>query len=161
MKKHQIDILDFFKTGQFANLYVGQTATDVLNNFAKPNSIWHDKISNTEIWTYGNIELFFDKNQLFMIYTDHFHHQILHGGKFLHIKKRLFKKPKKLTLQNVVKFLLKHKIEFQTIYQRDLNLILRLKSNVCLNFELDTSLADDQIMLTAFHQDWLATQYQW
>lgn len=160
-KKHQIDILDFFKTGKFANLYEGQTAEDVRKNFAKPNSIWHDKMSDTQIWTYGNIELFFYENKLFTIFTDHFHFKVLHGGKFVHIKKRLFKQPKKLTLHNVIKFLLKHKIEFQTVYQYDLNLILRLKSNVCLNFELDPTIADDQIMLTAFHQDWSATSYQW
>lgn len=158
--KHKIDILTFFQTGNFANLYDEQTSDDVLKNFAKPDSVWQaDEF--TEIWTYGNIELFFDKGQLFMIYTDHFHHDILHGGKYIDIKTRLFKHPEKLTLKNVIKFLLKHKIEFQTFYQYDLNLILQLKSKVCLNFELDSSVKEDQIMLTAFHQDWSNSTYRW
>ena len=134
--KIEIDILDFIKTGKFDYLKIGQTKEWILNNFPDPDDIGiGDTINNAKIWFYGNIELHFDKDELFLIFTDNI--DDLEGGQNLELNKWILSDRNSLTLSNFIDKLNIERIDFSKKTENfDLEYI-RLKifdSNVQLTF---------------------------
>ncbi|WP_337085170.1 hypothetical protein [Elizabethkingia anophelis] len=132
-----IDFLDFFKTGKFDYIKLGQTKEWILNNFPDPNDRYLEdwvKRNDIDIWLYGNIEFHFFKEELMMIFSDHFNHAKLSGGKNIKIKPWIFKNTEKLTLAFVFSELNTNKIDFKKKTD-EFGVRLRLQSGVELTFE--------------------------
>lgn len=136
-----IDFLEFIKTGKFDCIKIGQTKEYILENFPKPDSIWDDYHTSSNIWTYGNIEFHFSKNELYMIFSDHFNYQKLNAGKHISIDRWIFERPRRLTLKNVIQELNTHHIDFQKTTTK-LNIELKLNSGVILYFENHKDITD-------------------
>lgn len=134
--KIEIDILDFIKTGKFDYLKVGQTKEWILNNFPDPDDIGiGDTIMNAKIWFYGNIELHFDKEELFLIFTDNI--DDLDGGQNLKLNKWILNDRNSLTLSNFIDKLNIERIDFSKKTEKSDLEYVRLnisKSNVQLTF---------------------------
>lgn len=130
-----IDFLEFFKTGEFDCLKIGQTKEWVINNFLAPD--FYDASFLTEevnIWTYGDIELFFENKELYLIYSDNWYDWKLTGGKWLMLNKWIFNDIQQLSLSFVLKALNTHNIDYKK--KTDiLGVLLRLNSGVELTFE--------------------------
>ena len=92
----EIDFLEFFKTGQFDFLKLGQTKEWILNNFPDPDGNIDKKtllkVKGFDIWTYGDIELHFKNKILFLIYSDYWYEWKLEGGKNLKLKKWILRR---------------------------------------------------------------------
>jgi hypothetical protein len=130
-----IDVLEFFKTGKFDYLKLGQTKEWVLNNFPDPDD---QNNYDAPIWVYGNIELHFRNDEkLFLIYTDYI--DSLDGGPSIRLNKWILNEPEKLTLEYVihclnnerVNFKLEHKMLSQGFVLANIEL---LESKVLLGF---------------------------
>jgi hypothetical protein len=107
----QINLLEFFKTGKFDYLKLGQTKEWILNNFANPDGMDHNQL-DWPIWRYGNIELHFhDNNTLYLIYSDYI--DTLDGGPSLQLDKWILNEPEILTLDYVIRHLNKERINFK------------------------------------------------
>lgn len=137
--KHKITInfLEFFKTGKFDCLKLGQTKEYILNNFPDPDCFNEgiEFLNHGSIWTYGNIELHFDaENRLFLIFSDYIN--TLTGGNNLILEKWILETPQELNLINVIKHLNKENIDFEKRIEKTLGQIKikLLKSNVNLSF---------------------------
>ena len=120
-----IDLLTFFKTGKFDYLKLGQTKDWIINNFADPDSFnFLDSKDKMEIWNYGNIELHFDNQVLFLIYTDYI--DDIDGGESLKLDKWILSEPNKLTLKFVIENLIAEKIDFQLVNDSVIKNYIRL-----------------------------------
>ena len=97
-----IDMLDFLRDGRFDCIEPGQTKEWILNNFPDPDG--KCRIAD-DIWLYGNIEFHFGDGELVHIYSDHFPHEKLHGGRHIALKRRLLSRVKKLSLPRVIRWL--------------------------------------------------------
>lgn len=139
--KIAINFLEFFKTGEFDCLQLGQSKEYIINNFPDPDgfngSFMHPRKSG-DIWRYGNIELHFDKgNKLWMIFSDYIN--TLTGGNNLILKKWILEPPQELRLLKVIEYLNKEHIDFEKRTEKVLHQISikLLKSNVKLSFLLE------------------------
>lgn len=135
--KIPINFLDFFKTGKFDYLKIGQTKEYIINNFPDPDCFNKgvEFLNHNSIWTYGNIELHFNKeNKLWMIFSDYIN--TLNGGDNLILEKWILEKPQKLTLLKVIEHLNKEHIDFEKRTEKTINQIKIkiLKSHVELYF---------------------------
>lgn len=110
--KINIDFLAFIKHGTFDYIKLGQTKEWILNNFPDPDGFSEDFLHpKYAIWTYGNIELHFNKqNILFLIYCDHLHE--LDGGESLDLKAWILEDHSKLNLAYVQNQLNKEDIDY-------------------------------------------------
>lgn len=148
----EIDFLDFFKTGNFDVLKLGQTKEWVLNNFPIPDGRFdYDMQKNGfDIWTYGDLELHFEDQVLFLIYSDCL--VDLNGGKQLNFNKWIFEDVNQLNLKYVLKKLKEENIDYKRL-RDSLGVVLRLNSSIELTFE-DMSDDDypisDHFKLTSF-----------
>lgn len=107
----KIDLLEFFKTGKFDYLKLGQSKEWIVNNFADPDNSDHNNYGDP-IWRYGNIELHFrDDEMLFLIYSDYI--DTLEGGPSLILDKWILNEPENLTLEFVIRHLNKERISFK------------------------------------------------
>ena len=100
---------------------------------------------------YGNIEFHFGDGELVHIYSDHFPHEKLHGGRHIALKRRLLSRVKKLSLPRVIRWLNRRGIDF--VKQSDkLGIRLYLQSGVELYFENDSGRPDRprRFKMTAF-----------
>ena len=100
---------------------------------------------------YGNIEFHFGDGELVHIYSDHFPHEKLHGGRHIALKRRLLSRVKKLNLPRVIRWLNRRGIDF--VKQSDkLGIRLYLQSGVELYFENDSGRPDRprRFKMTAF-----------
>ena len=111
-QKIEIDFLEFFKTGRFDYLKLGQTKEWIRNNFPDPDCGGF----NDNIWCYGNIELHFYKEQLFLIYSDYLSE--LNGGKSLKLNKWILETPENLTLEFVIYKLNETQIDFTLTHNK-------------------------------------------
>jgi hypothetical protein len=103
--------LEFFRTGKFDYLKLGQTKEWIINNFPDPNGM-NTNTYESQIWVYGNIELHFnDDETLYLIYSDYI--DTLDGGDFLHLNKWILNEPEKLTLEYVIHYLNRERIGFK------------------------------------------------
>jgi hypothetical protein len=111
----KIDLLEFFKTGKFDYLKLGQTKEWILNNFADPDDLEY-YTSDYPIWHYGNIELHFrDDETLFLLYCDYIH--TLEGGPSLQLDKWILNEPANLELEYVIRHLNRERINFKLEHQ--------------------------------------------
>jgi hypothetical protein len=149
-----IDILDFFKTGKFDYLKLGHSKEWILNNFPDPDDFgMGENLMTAEIWFYGNIELLFDKNELFLIHTENI--KDLDGGQFLNLEKWILEEPNKLTLSYFIKNLNIQRVDFSKKTEKLDSEYIRLHisgSNVTLTFldEENTVIDPNEFMLSAF-----------
>lgn len=135
-----VDLLQFFKTGRFDCLKLGQTKEWILCNFPEPDEVYPNNYESP-IWYYGRIELhFYDNDQLFLIYTDHI--DTLTAGENIKFNKWIFGEPEKSTLAYVIHHLNKERISFKlshgTLPQGFVTTAIVLSdSNVTLGFAPD------------------------
>ncbi|MEZ5986134.1 MAG: hypothetical protein R3B94_09300 [Hyphomonas sp.] len=137
----EIDLLEFFRSGKFDCLKLGQNKDWVLRNFPDPDSGWDTDLQSGgfDIWTYGNIELHFEKDKLFLIFSDDL--SDLNGGKDLRLTRWIFDDPSTRSLSAVLNKLNKEKVDYRK--QSDaLGVVLRLASGIELTFE-NTDDAED------------------
>ncbi|WP_066802052.1 hypothetical protein [Moraxella oblonga] len=136
--KITLDMFEFLVKGKFDCIELGQTQEWILNNFPDPNYYDGKSILGSEIWQYGKIEFHFYDNKLEQIFSDHFQSNYLGkkfnaGDEFI-VKPWIFKNPKKLTLDYVMRKFVKLNIDFEkrtTSYSIE----LILKSGVKLIFQ--------------------------
>ncbi|MFL5740223.1 MAG: hypothetical protein ACJ75B_08395 [Flavisolibacter sp.] len=109
----KIDLLDFFKTGRFDCLKLGQTKEWILSNFPFPDGAEShiDEVLKNDIWHYGNIELHFNKGTLFLVFSDYIHE--LDGGDSIQLSKWLINDPDQLNLNSVMTQLNAERIDFE------------------------------------------------
>jgi hypothetical protein len=112
----KIDLLEFFRTGKFDCLKLGQTKEWILNNFPDPDEANLHK--DWPIWFYGNIELHFREDEtLFLIYTDYI--DTLEGGPSLILDKWILDEPANLRLECVIHHLNRERIGFKLEHGTD------------------------------------------
>ncbi len=138
-KKVIIDFEAFFIKGKFDVLKLGQTKEWILNNFPNPDGFDEcSQIVNENLWTYGNIELYFHEDKLYQIFSDYLHYEIHHGvkgGESLTLKKWFLEEKNNITFLKVLLILNDYKINYQK--QQDKisgNIELKLESGVILGF---------------------------
>lgn len=139
--KIEIDMFEFLKTGKFDYIELGQTKDWILNNF--PNPDYRSKEGQfdkgVDIWLYGKVEFYFSEGKLYQIFSDHFQNDYYQGKKFnmgddIIVKPWIFKHPKKLTLDYVIRKFIKVGIDFEKqTTSHSIDLIL--KSGVKLIFQ--------------------------
>lgn len=137
--KIEIDIFEFFSKGKFDYLKMGQDRSWILHNFPEPDD-WLNAVAMeySKVWRYGNIELYFEDNKLFRIFTDYI--EDLDGGDSLELKKWILEEPEKLHLSYCIQEFLENKLSFKLEYydkafpQYTLQF---LNSKVCLSFQPD------------------------
>lgn len=149
-----IEILEFFKTGKFDYLKIGQSKEYILNNFPDPDYFTtYKEFSRYNIWCYGNIELHFNDDILWMIFSDYI--GTLNGGNSIRINKWILSKPKKLNLLYTINQLNKENIDFKKITDKKLQFVtLHLASNVELSFhhqDNDTENDPNNYMMESFY----------
>ncbi len=139
--KIEIDILDFFRTGKFDCIRLGQSKEWILNNFPNPDNFNDDFLnSKINIWTYQSIEFHFDKsNKLFLIYSDYL--EDFNGGKNLKINKWILSDFSKLSLANTLTELNKEEIDYCKSSD-GFSVKLELESGVILGFSKESEEKD-------------------
>ena len=133
-----IDFEAFFTFGKFDFLKLGKTKEWILNNFPDPDGFDENPdIVQYDIWLYGNIELHFNKDKLFMIFSDYINK--LDGGNFLKLKKWFLKDSELLKLSDVIDHLNEKHIDFSKKKNHIVksSVMLKLQSGVELSFHLD------------------------
>lgn len=147
-----INMLQFFKTGTFDCLKLGQSKAWVLSNFPDPDSGWDEDMQSGgfDIWTYGNFELHFEKGKLFLIFSDNLEN--LHGGEDIELEPWIFSEPHRLNLSEVLKAINEQAMSYKK-QSDNLGVVLRLESGVEFTFEnIDDvdGLSENEFSLTSF-----------
>ena len=135
-EKITIDFKEFLSTGKFDFLKHGKTKEWVINNFPDPDGFDDaPEIYKDNIWCYGNIELHFHKEELFLVFSDYI--DTLDGGPSLELKKWFLGNEKTPNLIEVISELNREHIDF-TKFTHDIKEIIeiRLESGVHLGFSL-------------------------
>ncbi len=136
-----IDFKVFFSQGKFDFLKLSNTKKWIINNFPDPDgySEVNDAVYKSDIWTYGNIELHFDKEQqLFLIFSDYI--KDLNGGNHLKLDKWFLEDTDNLKLSDILKYLNEEHIDYRkkTIcYGGEVTVEIELNSGVSLGFMLE------------------------
>lgn len=151
-KPIEVDLLEFFRSGKFDYLKLGQTKTWILNNFPDPDSGFDAEMQSHgfDIWTYGNLELHFENEKLFLIFTDNF--DGFTGGKALSIKPWILDNWDNLNVLYVLKMLNEQNIDYKKKTDQ-FGVLIRLNSGVELTFENlkeIEGLSPNEFMLTSF-----------
>lgn len=155
--KHKINVnlLEFFATGKFDYLKIGQTKEWIRNNFPDPDETcpkeWVRE-RDLDIWRYGDLELHFNGENLYMIFSDYWYENSFYAGEDINVKKWILKDTCKLTLLFVMKKLNRKNIDFNKV-SSDLGIRLKLKSGVELCFENihdEENLSPNQFLLAVF-----------
>ena len=148
----EISFFDLIKHGKFDYIKLGKTKEWILNNFPNPDEFEeNDNFFMTKkcnIWTYGDIEFFFnEKNELYMIFCDSFNgigagnkwlsHEI-DGGASLQLDKWIFEKVRKLTLPYVIENFLINNIDFTTKCNQTTRSIELKTTNNTVSLHFDT-----------------------
>ena len=154
-KPIEIDFLEFFKTGKFDFLKLGQTKEWVLHNFPDPDGGFDNDLlekKEFDIWTYGDIELHFQHEKLFLIFSDYWYEWKLEGGEYLNLKKWIFEDISKLNLQYMLQELNNQNIDYKKKTDK-LGVLVRLNSGVELTFENlndEEGLSSNEFHLSSF-----------
>jgi len=131
----EIDFLEFFKTGKFDYLKLGQTKEWIINNFPDPDCYDSDFLTEeVNIWTYGGIELHFKNKELYLIFSDYWYEGKLADTKDIKLNKWFFEDISKLNLLYVLTKLNEHNIDYKKKTD-NLGVLLRLTSGIELTFE--------------------------
>lgn len=137
-QKITIDFEEFLTTGKFDFLQLGKTKEWVLNNFPDPDDFEQLKETyQNDVWCYGNIELHFLNDRLFMIFSDYI--DDLDGGNALTLEKWFLGNPEKSKLLDVIHELNKKGIDYRKYTNKvgDTTVNLELSSGVKLSFILE------------------------
>lgn len=148
----EIDFLEFFKTGKFDYLKLGQTKEWILNNFPEPDSTFENKKGGFDIWAYGDLELHFKDNQLILIFSDYWSENKINAGNHILLKPWIFEDTSKLTLNFVLKALNTNHIDY-TKKTTSLSIVLYLENGIELTFESTSDIANsdpNNFKLSAF-----------
>jgi len=150
--KISISLLEFIKHGKFDYIKLGQSKEWILNNFPDPDGFSEEFLHpNYAIWTYGNIEFHFNKqNILFLIYSDYIHE--LDGGESLSLDKWIVADYPKLNLTYVLTQLNQKEIDYCKSSSQ-FAITLSTKSGVELGFskDLEDTIPDpNQLHLSSF-----------
>jgi len=110
--KIKIDLKEFILQGKFDHLKLGMTKDKVLTILPEPEG-WNSKngFRKASAWVYGDFELYFQEDKLYMIFTDHLN--TLNGGEYLEIDRWIFESGKKIILSEFVLLLIDDGIDFQ------------------------------------------------
>ncbi|WP_103070112.1 hypothetical protein [Aquimarina sediminis] len=131
----KIDLLEFFKTGKFDYLKLGQTKEWIVNNFPDPDCYDPDFLAEeVNVWTYGGIELLFENKKLYAIFSDYWYEGKLDGSSQLELNKWIFEDVSQLNLLFVLTKLNEHNIDYKKKTD-NLGILLRLNSGIELTFE--------------------------
>lgn len=115
MRKFNLDIFDFVRTGNFCDLPFGISKDDLLSRGLIPDD-WGGPdakdLENAQFWLYGNIELYFDdKNKFNSIWCDSIGLKIS-GGINILISNYWLLKRRKITLSKTINEILKLNIDY-------------------------------------------------
>ncbi|BDD12088.1 hypothetical protein FUAX_45200 (plasmid) [Fulvitalea axinellae] len=94
-----------------------------------------------DIWTYGNIELHFNNDELFLIFSDYINE--LDGGNSLELKKWFLENTEKLKLSDIISQLNSKHVDYQKVTNIGLSVNLELESGVSLGFLLEENLDEE------------------
>ena len=136
--KLHIDIEEFFSTGKFDHLKLGKSKEWVINNFPDPDGYDDEEdILNDDIWTYGNVELHFYKEELVLIYSEGITN--LNGGDSIDIRKGILGSDRECDLNRIMSYLNQRHIDFRkkTHNVGSYSIDLILESGVKLAFQLE------------------------
>jgi hypothetical protein len=152
-----IDLLTFMRTGRFDCIEPGQTQEYVLHNFPDPDGFDARDLAPAgsgrfTIWRYGNIELHFEGDRLYLIYSDYI--DTLTGGEALAVAPWILGDPARRSLSEVMRALTRERIDFSKRTGRIDDIQLVLASGVILHFaalELPRGCVDpDLLQVSAF-----------
>ena len=151
----EINILEFIKTGKFDYLKMGHSKEWILNNFPDPDGYgMGSNVIAADIWFYGNIELHFYKDELFLIHTENI--SDMDGGEFLKLDKWILEDAKNLRLSYFIQHLNFQKIDFSKSTEYLDSEYIRVniaKSNVQLTFldEENTLIDPNKFILSSIN----------
>ncbi len=135
----KIDFKEFFSSGKFDVLKLGQSKEWILNNFPNPDGLLKqfDEVYKANIWTYGNIELHFSEDKLFLIFSDYI--DALDGGKYLELDKWFLDDEESLKLPKVLWHLNSEHLDYckKTNSFGETTVEIALQSGLSLGFSID------------------------
>jgi hypothetical protein len=139
LPRPSVDLLEFFRTGRFDCVRLGQSQEEIVHNFAAPDDFSPDDLtpqgsSRMTIWRYGNLELHFEGPLLFLIFSDYI--DVIGGGPSLDLNKWILAEPEKLTLPEVIRALNRERIDFDKRTGSLGEVKLELTSGVTLHFDM-------------------------
>ncbi len=148
-----IDLREFFRSGRFDYLEVGQTQEWIIHNFPDPDDFDPADLSPPDgrgmsIWRYGNLELHFEGPRLYLIFSDYLDH--LDGGPSLALDPWLVGDPAQRSLLAMMRALNAERIDFRKQTGAHDNLTLDLASGVTLHFDADDEADPNAWRLSAF-----------
>lgn len=128
-----ISVLNFIKTGQFGDVYLGQTMADVKNILSKPDDVT-EIMEDTFIWRYSAFELHFRGDSLTLLWCDNLDYMYSPNKKQFKLDRWVLDKYKEGTdLRNFIKEIEKE----QVVYNLE---------GVFFSEELGSALPDSVIM---------------
>jgi hypothetical protein len=141
----KVDLLEFFQTGKFDYLENGQTKEQILKTFPDPDDFGiGNTLDTAAIWRYGNLELHFDRQELFMIYSDYI--ADLSGGKSVELNPWILGKTGDFSLERIMGEFNRLRMDY-AIQNRldDMTELIITKSRVKLTFHPDSHVDDKDI----------------
>lgn len=152
----KINILDFFRTGNFGNARFRQTKQEILAHFAPPDDVWNNN-NGSEIWRYGIIEFHFFEDELCTIFSDNFQWEKLNAGSLIELDTWIFERPRRLSLKNILMELNLQRFDYQKKQNELGAILLELPSGVTLHFENHKDIPNldpNKFRLEAFYIKW-------
>ena len=140
----KIDMLKFFRSGEFAGVGSGLSCAQIASMFGPADASF--KSAGAEILRYGAFEFHFFQDEIFMIFSDHFRSEPLNfgGGRAQQIQIEpwiLSGCPARMGVAAVKGALNRERIEYRE-RARDEGLELSLSSGVTLAFESFSGLGE-------------------
>ena len=145
-----IHLREFFLKGKFDHLKLGQSKEWVLEHFPDPDGMdQYPELVHQDVWVYGNIELHFTNNKLFLIFSDYL--PGLYGGPSLKLDLWFLKEKKDISLGEVTSYFHAKHIDYSksTKCYGECIVRLMLKSGVQLGFALHEEVDED---IEAYYQ---------
>lgn len=135
-------MFEFLKFGKFDFIELGQSKEWILRNFTDPDDFNIDTFlkPTISIWQYGKFEFHFSKNQLYMIFSDHFQSNYkgeqFNAGESIAVQPWIFENPAQLTLNFVMQIFVTENIDFEKITTPH-NIMIKTQGGVRLYFADD------------------------
>jgi len=135
------NLIYFLENGKFENINFGITRGQLIKKIGKPDFTLHRKSKMPTLLKYDNIEFYFeDESENARLQRIQIDHPIKYSGKGSLIF-HSYRWTVKLTIEQAINFLNKHKIEFEeTTYPQDVDFwrLLEIKSGVQIHFTNQT-----------------------